>query len=44
MISPRTKFQTPSSNDLLLIAIKPEATEHFRTACVLLFHDLQNVS
>jgi hypothetical protein len=43
MICPRTKFHMPDSNDSLLIAIKPKATEHFLTAYVLLFHDLQNI-
>jgi hypothetical protein len=43
MICPRTKFHMSDSNDSLYIAVKPKDTEYFLTACVLLFHYLQNI-
>jgi hypothetical protein len=36
----RTKFHVPSSNDSLVIAIKPKAKENVRKVAMLLFYIL----
>jgi hypothetical protein len=43
MTNLHTQFYMPSSKDALVIPVKMDAKEHFRTAAVLLFYVTQKL-